>query len=76
MDHNLSVVVRVNVSMCIYGGIMKEQRQVSPYPVRMPAEVKDWMSGQAKAAGRSLNSEIVKVLTERMNRSIGRVKNV
>ncbi|EIV2913272.1 Arc family DNA-binding protein [Serratia ureilytica] len=54
---------------------MKEQKQVNPYPVRMPAEVKDWMSIQAKAAGRSLNSEIVRVLTERMNRSIGRAKS-
>ncbi|ASM31506.1 MULTISPECIES: Arc family DNA-binding protein [Serratia] len=55
--------------------VMKEQKQVNPYPVRMPAEVKDWMSIQAKAAGRSLNSEIVRVLTERMNRSIGRAKS-
>ncbi|MGE6467988.1 Arc family DNA-binding protein [Serratia proteamaculans] len=48
---------------------------ISPHPVRMPSDLKEWLKDQARQSGRSLNSEIVRVLTERMNRSSGRVKN-
>ncbi|MFQ6251362.1 Arc family DNA-binding protein [Yersinia enterocolitica] len=49
--------------------------KISPYPVRMPIQVREWFEAQAKENGRSLNSEIVRVLTERKNRSAGRGKN-
>ncbi|MEL5468184.1 Arc family DNA-binding protein [Serratia nevei] len=49
--------------------------EIPPHSVRMPSELKNWLKEQAKSSGRSLNSEIVRVLTERMNRSVGRVKN-
>lgn len=55
--------------------IHKQKTQINPHPVRMPDDLKAWLSEQAKSAKRSLNSEIVKILTERMNRSIGRAKN-
>ncbi len=49
--------------------------KINPYPVRMPTQVREWFEAQAKENGRSLNSEIVRVLTERKNRSAGRGKN-
>ncbi|ENP0660131.1 TPA: Arc family DNA-binding protein [Serratia marcescens] len=49
--------------------------EIPPHSVRMPSELKNWLKEQAKSSGRSLNSEIVRVLTERMNRSVGRIKN-
>lgn len=54
---------------------MKKEAQAKAYPLRLPQDVRDWYQGQAKLSGRSFNSEVAKVLTERMNRSIGRVKN-
>ncbi|MGQ8844010.1 Arc family DNA-binding protein [Serratia sp. TSA_7] len=49
--------------------------EIPPHLVRMPADLKNWLKEQAKSHGRSLNSEIVRVPTERMNRSVGRIKN-
>lgn len=39
-------------------------RDIAPYGVRMPAELKDKLQELAKKNGRSLNSEIVKILEE------------
>ncbi len=39
-------------------------RDIAPYGVRMPAELKDKLQEIAKRNGRSLNSEIVKILEE------------
>lgn len=42
-------------------------RDISPYGVRMPAELKDKLQDMAKRNGRSLNSEIVRILDEYVN---------
>jgi predicted DNA-binding protein len=39
-------------------------RDIAPYGVRMPAELKDKLQEIAKRNGRSLNSEIVRILEE------------
>ncbi|MFK8259105.1 Arc family DNA-binding protein [Erwinia sp. AnSW2-5] len=44
----------------------------SPYPLRMPAEVRAWYEQEAGKNSRSLNGEILKLLTERMNRVKGK----
>lgn len=54
---------------------MKQARQVNAYPLRLEPEVGDWYKEQAKASGRSFNSEVAKILVERRNRIIGRGKN-
>jgi predicted HicB family RNase H-like nuclease len=38
--------------------------QIPAYPLRMPAELREWFEAAAKQAGRSLNSEIVRCLME------------
>jgi len=43
----------------------------SPYPLRISAEVREWYEKEAKKNSRSLNGEISKLLTERMNRVKG-----
>ena len=37
---------------------------ISPVPVRMPVEVRDWLKAKAAANLRSLNSEIVALLLQ------------
>ena len=37
---------------------------IPPFGVRMPPELKDWLSEQARHSRRSLNGEIVKRLEE------------
>lgn len=39
-------------------------RDIAPYGVRMPAELKEKLQEVAKKNGRSLNSEIVKILED------------
>lgn len=39
-------------------------RDIAPYGVRMPAALKDKLQALAKKNGRSLNSEIVRILEE------------
>lgn len=39
-------------------------RDIAPYGVRMPAELKERLQDLAKTNGRSLNTEIVRILTE------------
>ena len=41
-------------------------RDIAPYGVRMPADLKDKLQDMAKRNGRSLNSEIVRILEEYM----------
>lgn len=52
-----------------------QRRKIPSYPLRMPQCVRDWYEKESKQNGRSLNQELVKVLEERMNRSIGARKN-
>lgn len=53
---------------------------IPPFGVRMPPELKDWLSEQARQSRRSLNGEIVKRLEEsrvrekRANRTAGKVE--
>ncbi|CNE43586.1 Arc family DNA-binding protein [Yersinia intermedia] len=54
---------------------MKQVKQVNAYPLRLEPEVGDWYKEQARASGRSFNSEVAKILVERRNRIIGRGKN-
>lgn len=43
----------------------------SPYPLRISREVREWYEKEAEKNSRSLNGEISKLLTERMNRVKG-----
>lgn len=49
--------------------------RITPYPLRMPAEVREWYKEEAGRNARSLNGEILKLLTERMNRVKGQRSN-
>ncbi|EMB6102726.1 MULTISPECIES: Arc family DNA-binding protein [Proteus] len=49
--------------------------RISPYPLRMPNEVREWYEMEAGSNARSLNAEIVKILTDRKNRVEGQRKN-
>ncbi|EOU3079194.1 Arc family DNA-binding protein [Yersinia enterocolitica] len=70
----MSCTLKNSVSFCI-GGHMKQVKQVNAYPLRLEPEVGDWYKEQARASGRSFNSEVAKILVERRNRIIGRGKN-
>lgn len=41
-------------------------KQQKPFPVRMDAEVKQWVEAQAKANARSMNAEINRLLKNAM----------
>ncbi|WP_338805124.1 Arc family DNA-binding protein [Xenorhabdus griffiniae] len=41
---------------------MKKVRDISPYSIRMPDELKEALTERAKKNGRSLNSEMVMIL--------------
>lgn len=41
---------------------MKRVRDISPYSIRMPDELKEALTERAKKNGRSLNSEMVMIL--------------
>ncbi|MCG3470824.1 Arc family DNA-binding protein [Xenorhabdus bovienii] len=41
---------------------MKKVRDISPYSIRMPDELKEKLTDRAKKNGRSLNSEMVMIL--------------
>uniref|UniRef100_UPI0035C689EC Arc family DNA-binding protein n=1 Tax=Serratia quinivorans TaxID=137545 RepID=UPI0035C689EC len=47
-------------------------QRTTPYPLRMPAEVREFYESQAEGNARSLNSELVRLLRERMNRVKGK----
>lgn len=46
---------------------MMKVRDIAPYGVRMPADLKEKLQSLAKKHGRSLNSEIVHILEEYVN---------
>ncbi len=45
-------------------------RDISPFGLRMPAELKTWLEQQAQNNGRSLNAEIVQRLESGMNQAL------
>ncbi|PWC25131.1 MULTISPECIES: Arc family DNA-binding protein [Brenneria] len=47
----------------------------TPYPLRMPSDVREFFESEAEFNSRSLNGELVKLLTERMNRIKGQRAN-
>ncbi|AYH00863.1 hypothetical protein C5E26_07870 [Pectobacterium parmentieri] len=49
--------------------------RTTPYPLRMPADVREFFESEAEFNARSLNGELVKLLTERMNRIKGQRAN-
>lgn len=49
--------------------------RVAPYPLRMPPEIRSWYKSEADRNDRSLNSEILKILKDRMNRVKGQRTN-
>lgn len=49
--------------------------RLTPYPLRMPPEVRAWYEDEAAKNSRSLNGELLKLLTERMNRVKGKRVN-
>lgn len=53
----------------------QKANRISPYPLRMPDEVREWYELEAGINARSLNAEIVKILTDRKNRVEGQRKN-
>ncbi|HEM6845374.1 TPA: Arc family DNA-binding protein [Providencia rettgeri] len=50
-------------------------KRIPPYPLRMPDEVREWYEAEADNNARSLNAELVKILTDRKNRVEGQRKN-
>lgn len=44
--------------------------QIPAFPLRMPAELRDWLEQAAGENGRSLNSEIVQLLKEFRARAV------
>ncbi len=51
---------------------MAGQREWPQLMLRLPVDVKAWVSAQADRNGASMNSEIVRALRERMDRDAGR----
>lgn len=49
--------------------------RLTPYPLRMPPEVREWYEDEAAKNSRSLNGELLKLLIERMNRVKGKRVN-
>lgn len=49
--------------------------RITPYPLRMSPELREWYEDEAKKNSRSLNGELLKLLTERMNRVKGQRAN-
>lgn len=41
---------------------MEKVRDISPYGVRLPKEIKDWIKKKAKDNRRSINDEIILIL--------------
>jgi hypothetical protein len=41
---------------------MPKSKQMAPTPVRLPAELKDWVKALAEANLRSVNAEIIAIL--------------
>ncbi len=44
---------------------MKGARQIMPYSLRMPVEIREWLEGKADDNARSLNGEILTILKEK-----------
>ncbi|MDE1484302.1 Arc family DNA-binding protein [Xenorhabdus bovienii] len=49
---------------------MKKIREISPYSIRMPDELKEKLTKRAKKNGRSLNSEMVMILQSAVDEDI------
>lgn len=49
--------------------------RLQPYPLRMTPDVRAWYEDEAAKNSRSLHGEIMKLLTERMNRVKGKRAN-
>lgn len=47
---------------------MKSRHQITPFPVRMPVELKDWLQQRATQNLRSMNNEIITLLMEAQKR--------
>lgn len=43
---------------------MKEKQKPSPFGVRMPEELHEWLRNRAKNNFRSMSAEIVRILTD------------
>lgn len=48
----------------LIGGCMKGMRNIAPFGLRMPDELKEKIQERAKANGRSMNSEIIQMLQD------------
>ncbi|WP_256548432.1 Arc family DNA-binding protein [Xenorhabdus bovienii] len=49
---------------------MKRVRDISPYSIRMPDELKEKLTERAKKNGRSLNSEMVMILQSAVDEEV------
>ncbi|MDF7631463.1 Arc family DNA-binding protein [Erwiniaceae bacterium L1_55_4] len=52
---------------------MKGMRNIAPFGLRMPDELRDAITARAKANGRSINSEIVQILEDAVS---GKAKSI
>lgn len=48
-----------------------EKKTKKSYPLRMPIHVRRWYENESISNKRSLNSELINVLEQRMNSSVG-----
>ncbi|WP_136474556.1 Arc family DNA-binding protein [Pseudomonas sp. DG56-2] len=53
---------------------MSSRHKITPFPLRMPAEVKEYLDGKAEKEERSLNWLICKVLKEAMESEQGKIQ--
>lgn len=51
-----------------------DKKRITPYPLRMPDDLREWWETEAIQNGRSLNAEIVYHLKQRKARSEGQRK--
>ncbi len=62
---------KLNVIYCDSKGGLMTIARISPFPIRMPEDLRGWYEREARDNGRSLNSELVRILSETRNRKEG-----
>ena len=55
---------------CLYSKVLGDEimPDMKQLPIRFPADVKAWLSDQARLNGSSQNSEVIRAVRERMER--------
>ena len=59
--------LRINMAT-LNGGHAMSRHQITPFPVRMPAELKSWLQQRATQNFRSMNNELLALLMDAQKR--------